>query len=364
MNLFKNLFGKKSNAVTSYENFWQWFTQYSNTFFTVVKQQKNIEKEFFDKLTPKLKATGHEFWFVTGMHNDATAELIITADGEIKDFVFIEEFVAAAPAIPNWKITALKPSLDIKDVTIKMHGHTFAGSNLYFYANENDRYPDEIDITIIHDDYTEDNKQTIQSGTFIFLDNVLGELAFATDIDTVTVTGKSAAQKELIPIEKLKDFLLWRQKEFIEKYEGIRRHTARDEYSSFEASTKEGLPLVAIVNSSVLSWDSKASHPWIAEITMKYNGAASNGMPDNKTYHLLNKAEEGITDILKDADGYINIGRETGNNKRVVYLACKEFKKPSKVLYNAAKQYAGTIAITYNIYKDKYWQSFNRYTPI
>jgi hypothetical protein len=32
-------------------------------------------------------------------------------------------------------------------------------------------YPDEIDITIVHKDFNEENKTTITSGTFIFLDN-------------------------------------------------------------------------------------------------------------------------------------------------------------------------------------------------
>ena len=39
---------------------------------------------------------------------------------------------------------------------------------------------------------------------------------------------KAKIKKELIPIEKLKDFLIWRQKEFIEKYEGTRRNTIDD----------------------------------------------------------------------------------------------------------------------------------------
>ena len=350
MSLFKNLFGKKSKPANPYEAFWKWFTQHSSTFFTVVKQQKNIEADFFDKLTPKLKLTGHEFWFVTGMHNDTTAELILTADGEIKDFVFVEELVSAAPAIQNWKITALKPSLNIKDVTINMAGYTFSRDNLHFYANEHNDYADEIDITIVHNDYTEDSAKAITNGVFIFLDNYLGELNFATAIDNMTVTGKNEAEKELIPIEKLKEFLLWREKEFIEKYEGTKGNTNDNQYSMFEATTKDNKPAIAIINTELLKWDSKASHPWIVEITIKYDGSGNNGLPDNNTYNLINKVEDDILLHLKDADGYLNIGRETANNERQVYFACKEFRKPSKVLYYVMKQYAGTLEVDYTIY--------------
>lgn len=362
MSLFKNLFGKKSTPVNPYDAFWQWFTQNSRTFFTVVKQQKNIERDFFDKLSPALKKTGHELWYVTGMYSDDTAELIITADGEIKDFVFAEELVAAAPVMQNWKITALKPSLDVKNVVINMGDYSFSSDNLSFYANDNEDYPDEIDITIVHDGYTEDNDKEINNGVFIFLDNYLGELNFATTIDSLNVTGRNAAEKELIPIEKLKEFLLWRQKEFIEKYEGTRHNTDDDQYASFEAYTEDDKPVIAIMNATLLDWDSKASHPWIMEVTMQYDGEENNGLPGTNTYNLLGKIEDDILLHLQDADGYLNIGRETANSQRQVYFACKDFRKPSKTLYDIMKQYAGKVDMEYTIYKDKYWQTFNRFT--
>jgi len=362
MSLFKNLFGKKNSPTTPYEEFWNWFAQNSNVFFNVVKQKNNIEENFLDKLTLKLKPTGHHFWFITGMHNDTTAELIITADGEVKDFVFAEEFAAAAPQINGWKITALKPALDIKDVTIKMAGYTFSPNNLSFYASGDNNYPDIIDITIVYNDFVKDDEKTINSGVYIFLDNYLGELAFATDVDTVTIIGKDEVEQELIPIEKLKDFLLWRKKEFIEKYQGSRHDTDDDQYAGFEATTNEGKPVIAIINTQLLEWDSKASHPWILEITMKYDGTENNGLPDDNTYELLNKIEDDILIHLKDADGYLNIGRETANDERLVYFACKDFRKPSRVLHNIAGEHTGAVEISYVIYKDKYWQTFERYT--
>src|SRR5690606_13748240 len=118
------------------------------------------------------------------------------------------------------KFTALKPALAIKDVSIEMAGFKFNGENLHFYANDHFDYPDEIDITIVHDDCNEENKSTITNGVYIFLDNYLGEFDFAVNIDNLKVVCRDEAEKELIAIDKLKDYLKWRQKEFIEKYEG------------------------------------------------------------------------------------------------------------------------------------------------
>ncbi len=361
MGLLTNIFGKKESAINSYEDFWVWFQENEKNFFNVVKQQKNIEKDFFNKLSPKLNQLKEGFFYLTGMFDSNTAELVITPDGMVKNIVFVEELVSAAPQIEGWRFTALKPALDIKDTSIQMAGYKFDESNLNFYSNEFSAYPDEIDITIIHDDFNEEKRSTITNGVYIFLDNYLGELEFATIIDNLTVEGKDGAQKELVPINKLKDFLNWRQKEFIEKYEDTRRNTEDDSYSILEAKLENGIPLVGAINTSLLKWESKASHPWILNVEIKYNGKNNNGLPDDITYQLLNEIENSVLEELKDFEGFLNIGRQTADGAREIYLACKDFRKPSKVLQKIQVANSNKIEISYNIYKDKYWQSFNRF---
>jgi len=361
MSLLKNIFGKKETPIRTFDDFWNWFQSNEESFFNAVKQHSDIEKDFFNKLSPKLNALKDGFYFVTGMYNDNTAELIITADGAIKNIVFVEELVGAAPNIAGWRFTALKPSLDIKDVSISMGRYKFNSDNLHFYANSLAAYPDEIDVTIVYDNYNEEDKKTVINGIYIFLDNYLGELELATTIDNLKIAGRAETEDELVPISKLKDFLNWRQKEFVEKYEGIRHNTEDDSYSSLEAELQNGKPIVAIINSDVLNWDKKASHPWILNVEIKYNGRNNNGMPNADTFELLQEIEDKIMDQLKDSEGFINIGRQTADSVRDIYFACNDFRKSSKVLFEIQKAYANRIEIDYDVYKDKYWQSFDRY---
>lgn len=363
MNFLKNIFNKKEEPIHSYADFWDWFQKNERTFYHVVRTMvgSRIEKDFFEKLSPKLAELKPGFYYLTGMLKDGTAELVLTADGIIPNIVFVEELVAAAPPIKGWLFTALKPATDIKNLAINMAGYRFVSENMHFYANDHADFPDEIDITIVHDDLNEHNSEDITRGVLIFLDNFLGELNFVTTIDTVNVLGKNDAVKELVPIEKLNDFLIWREKEFIEKYEGIRHESENDTYSSLEAQLKNGNMLIAIVNSTLLNWDSKASHPWILSIGIKYDGENNNGMPDNDTYQLLDKIEDEVLLELKDFDGYLSIGRQTADSEREIYFAFKDFKKASKVMYKIQSKYAGEIDISYDIYKDKYWRSFNRF---
>lgn len=361
MSFLKNIFGKKDDPINSYSDFWAWFQKNEKDFFNVVKSRQNIEKGFFDKLSPKLAELKDGHYYVTGMYDDNTVELVLTADGTIKNIVFVEELVEAAPKIEGWKFTALKPSLKIEDVTIKMGGIEFSSENLFFYSNEFPNYPDEIDLCIIHNDMTDDNRQQIINGTYIFLDNYLGELDFVNNIDNLQVIAKSEAKKELVPIAKLKDFLFWRQKDFVEKYEGVRYDTENDEYSMLEAELESGNMLLAVINTNLLEWDRQASHPWLAVMTLKYDGSKNNGMPNNADYELLGSIEDEIMLSLKDKDGNLNIGRQTANNERDIYFACKDFRKASKTFYETRKKYGDKFEIEYDIYKDKYWQTFERF---
>jgi len=361
MSFFKNIFSKKEVPVKSYEDFWLWFQKNEKTFFEVLKNKGDVEKVFFIKLSPKLNQVKEGIYYLAGMFNDSIAELVFSAEGEIKNMVFVEEFVLHAPCIDGWLFTPLKPALDIANVNIDMAGYRFNRENISFYANDLIEYPDEIDITVVYSDYNEADKTTTTNGTFIFLDNFLGELNFAASIDNIKVIGKQDAQKELVPIEKLKDYLAWREKEFIEKYEGVRNSTENGTYSMFKAELKSGNALLAVINTDLLNWDRKASHPWIAKIEIRYDGEKNRGMPDKGTYNLLNEMEDEISGQLIDYEGYLNIGRQTAEGVREIYFACKEFRKPSRILFEIENKYKNKLDIRYSIYKDKYWRSFNRF---
>lgn len=360
MGLF-NLFKKSNEAITSYQDFWNWFITREQAFYSVVKNNNNIEKNFFKELSSKLNELRQGYYFLTGMLNADECELIITVDGSIKSIVFAEELLAVAPKLPNWKFTALKPATDIDSIEIQMGDYRYSGENLYFYSNEDAGRPDEINITVVYNDYNESDQEQINQGVFIFLDNFLGELAFTTSIDWVNVVGPSNDQKELVPIEKLKSFIQWREKEFIEKYEGIRHDTESDDYAILEATLGNGLPLVAAINTNLLTWDAKASHQWILNLEMKFNGINNNGMPDNETFALLSELEDEFMDKLKDYNGFLNIGRETAEGTRNVYFACNDFRNAAKITEEILNRYKDRIAMDYDIYKDKYWQSLDRF---
>ena len=349
-----------SDQNTSYQKFWTFFSENKETFFQVVKSHEDIEEKFLDIIAPELKSINEDLLYLTGMFDENTAELIITVDGNIKDIVYAEELIEAAPSLENWRFTALKPESDIKNTSITMEDFEFTKENIFFYSNDDENYPDEIDLTFIHEDLNDDNRNEIANGTFIFIDNYLGELNFLTQIDNFRIAGMSEAEKELIPIEKLKDYLSWREREFTEKYKALKIETNDDSYSLIEARLENGFSLLATVNTDLLKWDKKASHPWISVLRIEYIGDELSGFPDDEDYEILNKMEDEIMLTLKPEEGGLNIGRETAENLREVYFASKDFRKISKVLAETVRRYPD-YNISFEIYKDKYWETFERY---
>ncbi|WP_299884353.1 DUF695 domain-containing protein [uncultured Lacinutrix sp.] len=360
MGLFNMIFNKK--PIQTYSDFWQWFQLNEKKFYKSLKHEGDINKVFFDKLAPKLNELKDGYWFLAGMFDDDTAELIITADGMIKNIVFVEELVDAAPEMKNWKITALKqPTLD-NSYSIELDGYSFDETTMMFYPNEITNCPDEIDITIAHKDLDDENRTSIISGVYLALENSLGELNFATSIDSLNVISYEEAQSELIHIEKLKSYLTWREKEFIEKYKGLIHNTEDDNYSGMKFKLKNGREIIASVNSDLLKWDKKGSHPWIVVLRFKYNGEENEGMPNTEIYKFLDHIEDEIMLQLKDSEGYLNIGRQTGDNLRELFIACSEFRKPSKELYKIQNKYSNKIDFNFEIFKDKYWQTFDKFS--
>ncbi len=363
MGFLKKIFGSEEEiTVNSYADFWLWFQRNEKEFFRILKKQEKVDEGFLSKLTPLLQQLSENFFCVAGMIDEDTAELIISTDGIIKEFVFAEEFVAAAPLIPGWKFTALKPPTDTESMGVEMDGYEFNSNNISFYSFDQPEYPDEIDITLVHKEFTEENSETITSGSLIYLDNLLGEYNTAIMVDVVQVAAASP-EEELIPIEKLQGFLLWRQKEFVEKYEGLRHGTEEDSYSTMEAEDQDGEPIFAIINQDLMAWDAKASHPWMMLVEIKYDGTPGDGLPDESTDNLMNELEDEILKQLPDVEGYLNIGRETYKSTRTIFFACKEFRRSSKTMAALIKGYEGRLDISYDIFKDKYWMTVNHLRP-
>ncbi|RFM32464.1 DUF695 domain-containing protein [Chitinophaga silvisoli] len=352
MGLFDFL--KQPNPNT---DFWSWFKKHERDFFKVLQEKGDIQEKLFDPLAERLSKIREGYFFLAGMHK-GTAELILTADGKIKNIPFIEDLVAAAPAIPGWNFLAAKPATLTESQSIGMGDLRFDYQTLFFYANEDPQYPDKISITVVHDQYTPEEREQMVMGVYIFLDSYLGEIKSATVIDAIEIAGREDAEKELIPIYKLKAYIDWREKEFVEKYDGVNFDKERDSYSGLTAEDPNGIPMLLVVNAGAMQYEYPASYPWILEYILKYPDDDNAGLPGEKTMVLMETIEEEIRTLLAGGD-FMDIGRVTSENRRSIYFTCREFRGPVKAADVVSKKYEQQIEIEWDVYKDKYWQSLD-----
>lgn len=368
MNFLKRIFNKSENEeapITSEAEFWQWFTAHEKQFYNIVKSGEGIPEDFIKPVQAKLGQLRPDCYFLlTGMYEETGAELVFSVDGVAKNVVFVDELVVSAPELDNWKFTPLRPAIDFKDRGIKLGEIEFTAAKIKFYPLETDGYPDLISLKITHEDFTTQDESLITNGVYIYMDHILGERNFLTTVDEFEVVDASSIQEELVPIEKINDYLNWRQKEFIEKYEGKRKDTEADEYVVYEAELQSGNRGIATFNKDLLTWDSKASHPWILVVKAEYDTKRSDGLPDDKIAAELNALEDLFMAELKDEKAYLNIGRESGDWLRETYFACKEFSWCSKKVDEIIRAYEGPVKLEYEIYKDKYWKSFEKYNVV
>src|SRR5438105_6585545 len=169
MSFLKKIFGSKQKTEgLDMEDFWSWFSRHAAEFHRVVRNNEQVDSAFLEKIMPKLQNLNNQFYCLTGMCDEETAELIITTDGVIKSFVFVEELVAAAPLIPGWRFTALKPPTNIRSFSLNMSDYKFDNSNIQFCYNDSEEYPDEIDITLLCDHYREENEESVTQGCLLF----------------------------------------------------------------------------------------------------------------------------------------------------------------------------------------------------
>lgn len=343
-----------------FENFWRFFTLHSDDFFKTIKSGKGVEEDFFEDLTAKLEEINEGIFFLVGMENESLAELIFTPVGAPKNVFLVEELVASAPKITHWQFRALKPANPKLDFDIKFDNLIFTKHNIKFYPIIHTQYPDEIDLMLVYDNFHVEAYEEIFNGIYLFLENYLGEEIMIESIDKIQVAAPNESNKELIPVSKLKDYLIWREKEFVEKYHHIKYNSKDNEYIGFEGIIEDNTPIVSYINANVIHWEFKASHPWILSVILE--SVSENNIIDDSTALLINQIHDDLEKMLPENKGNIFIGWHKVNGNIEIFYACQEFRGPSVAMREIEANFGNKLKVSYDIFKDKYWRTFEWYS--
>ncbi|MFL5730116.1 MAG: DUF695 domain-containing protein [Cytophagaceae bacterium] len=360
--LFKNPFKNKDKPDTyTPEQFWAWFGQKHKSFYKRMQESPEEGQAVLNEVLANAQKYYPGINGLIGLH-DGTVELIFTPDGIIRDFVFILELVEKAPDTPHWKFIYLKPDSNNFEFSITWDGYEVSKSNVWFYVNEDPEYPDEIDICLIYDHYTDqENYGGILNGLLIYLDYCIGELNMATRIDFIDLKTREEMPEgvELIPLEKIRDYIIWREKEFLQKYDKASYPLITEEsYSVLEAEIDDK-PFIALINAAWKDWEYKPVYSWCVKLSINYKGQ-DNGLPSKDQLNDIQNFEEGIMKVCAEL-GICHIGRTTHNHESVIYLYSNEYLQVSKALKEWVEEPGNFVSLDYSISRDKYWRQVGEF---
>jgi len=361
MNQIKKVSFPSKKIAAKYDTFWQLFTIQSDDFFKTIKSNERVEEDFFEVLTRMLDQLYDGIFFLVGMENEDFAELILTPIGLPKNVLLVEELVAAAPKLTKWNFRALKPANPDLDFEIKFGNLIFNKHNISFFPILHEQYPDEIDLMFVYDHFHEEVHEEVFNGVFLFLENYLGEEIMIESIDNILVKGSDNSNNELIPIYKLQDYLIWREKEFVEKNHQMKYKSQGDDFISFEGTIDGNVPIVSSVNKNLIHWEFKTSHPWILSVILNIMDDSYPTEDHSQEKVIINKIQKDIDQLLPENKGYIFIGWHKIEGNIEIFYACQEYRRPSAALREIEANYAGQIDVKYDLVKDKYWRMFEWY---
>lgn len=361
----KKLFSKKKKKPTHWtaEQFWIWFVAKQDGFYKRIKKSDDETPIVLDEILEEVQKFHSGIYGLIGFYEPNVLEFVFTSDGEIKNFVFIDELVAKAPKLSNWKFTRLKPKITHFDPAIHTNDLVFSKEKLSFYTVDDPEYPDEIDIVLLHEDYVkEEDHRAVMNGCLLYLDNCLGELDFATKIDYIDLKRKEEMPKgtETIPIEKLSDYVLWREKEFLQRYESTDTPLPENEKSNLLEAEVDGYPLFAVVSTCWREWPYKPFYCWAVKLVIHYKGQ-ENGLPSKEQLELIQEYESRFIDSLSFLP-ICHVGRTTHQHESTVYLYTNEYNQVSRSISQFLADTASeSFEVTYHIYRDKYWRNVGRF---
>lgn len=170
--------------------FWTWFKDHRLEIAKIKKADEPIANE----IASELHKVDPRLIFELGIGIEPK-EFIVSADGRREVFNAVKRLVAAAPAVPGWKIIAFRPRKSA-DLTIELGEGTKLGANdLYFMVLPTTKPPAPLDIIVYVPGLGEnkDKDDALKQVGFLLLDATLGE--YDTETRLGGVAFRSTAEK-------------------------------------------------------------------------------------------------------------------------------------------------------------------------
>lgn len=158
--------------------FWTWFAAHSEELAKVVNGREPVCRTLAAELTKVEKGLTWEF----GPTKDGVREFTISADGAKELFRRVKAVIAAAPALPAWKLVAFRQRKSIDKMTMEVDGARCDVGQILFRAA---REGAKVGVEVYVPGMTPKNEKAVMTQGFILLDYSVGEVGVETRIGSI-----------------------------------------------------------------------------------------------------------------------------------------------------------------------------------
>lgn len=191
---FHFLFNYKKNYMSKLpkRHFWEWFKRHHKEYLELRNKSKKEAAYWLCELNAHLRAYFKFFGYCLTFPDKGTARLTVTVSGKAMHFKKVDAFVATAPEIPGWSISALEEPMPVDFLLEKQmeNAGIHPGEFFFSFAGHD---PEDKDIIVYHPICTEDNKRVFFQLAYAAVYNLLGERSFGMDLGRLEVENLSCA---------------------------------------------------------------------------------------------------------------------------------------------------------------------------